>query len=253
MQSVTCYNYAYLDPTKPGRFRTEKVTFLFQPLYIGKGKNDRCLHGARALQEGRPLLTNKLLYKELVRLLKKGYEPVVVLFNDCTSSEDALSVEGDVIATLGRKGIEPSGILCNRALGGEIPDTTGLEPPIKGKKMKDVLSPEKYSLLIEKLRQPKTVAQKSKMVKTRRERGSYDGGATHPRAKTFTLISPSGEIFTVKGGLKKFCADNSLSWQTLYNNQNRGAIKVDRSKYKNTARLGEPFWNTIGWECRSTV
>ena len=36
------YNYVYLDPRKPGKFEFESICFLFEPLYVGKGKDDRC-------------------------------------------------------------------------------------------------------------------------------------------------------------------------------------------------------------------
>ena len=218
------YNYVYVDPTTPGRYETELVTFLFAPLYVGKGKRDRCLHGVIALREGKQILTNRLLYQDLKRLDQLGHDPVIVRFNDSTTCEGALQMEDNIIKLWGRRGIEEGGILCNRANGGKIPDISGV---------------------------PKTDEQNRKMVDTRRARGSYDGGAKHPRAKKFVITSPNGEVYEVVGGIKKFCTEHNLSWQTLYNNRNSGKIVLDRSKYKNVARLSEQFWNTIGWECRS--
>lgn len=251
MENVTCYNYAYLDLSVPGRFETDHVCFLFAPLYVGKGKNDRCNHGKIALQEGKQLLTNRLLYVELKKLQRMGYDPEILKFNEDVSSDFALKIESQIIATLGRKGMEAEGILCNRALGGEIPDTTGLAPPIKGRKMKDILSPKRYDAFIASCSRPKDPLAIKKMTETRRARGSYVGGEQHPRAKKFVLVSPNKQVFEITGGLKKFCAANNLSWQMLFANQNKGVISLDRTKHKNLKRLSERFWNTLGWECRT--
>lgn len=251
MENVICYNYVYLDLSKAAKVETTNVCFLFKPLYIGKGKNQRCEHGKIALEEGKQMLTNRLLYVELKRLQRRGFEPEILKFNEEATSEHTLEVEKNIIALLGRSGIESDGILCNRALGGEIPDTTGLAPPIKGCKMKDILSLEKYEAFIASCSKPKDKAAMKKMAQTRRARGSYTIGEKHPRAKKFVLISPDQQVFSVTGALKKFCADKNLSWQMLFANQNKGTITLDRSKHKNLKRLSERFWNTLGWECRT--
>lgn len=249
MKSSNCYNYVYLDPSAPSKIEAPSICFLFKPLYIGKGKNNRCLHGKIALEEGKQILTNRLLYTELKRLQRKGFDPEILKFNDGVSSSVALNLEKDLIDALGRKGIEDGGILCNRALGGEIPDTTGLSPSTKGRKMYDILSPERYEAFIAACSKPKTAETKEKMVQTRKKNGTYTTGSAHPRARTFFLISPTKERFEITGGLKKFCEAKNLSWQMLFSNQNAGVIQLDRSKHKNLKRLSERFWNTLGWEC----
>ena len=59
------YVYIYLDPRKPGRYCYEEVSFLFEPIYVGKGKNNRYkTHLTRAA-------TNILKYKiENIKLKK---------------------------------------------------------------------------------------------------------------------------------------------------------------------------------------
>jgi hypothetical protein len=251
MKIVTRYNYVYLDPTSPAKIETERICFLFAPLYVGKGKEDRCLHGKIALEEGKQLLTNRLLYVDLKRLQRRGFDPEILKFNDEVTNEEALDVEGKIISVLGRRGIDADGILCNRALGGETPDTTGLPPPTKGKKIKDFMTQDRYERYRVVMSRPKTDVAMKKMVSTRKSNGTYTTGSAHPRAKKFVLISPSAERFEVVGALKKFCEEQDLSWQTLFNNQNLGKIEVDRSKYKNTKRLSNRFWNTVGWECQT--
>ena len=36
------YVYALLDPRKPGRYEYKDICFLYEPFYIGKGKENRC-------------------------------------------------------------------------------------------------------------------------------------------------------------------------------------------------------------------
>jgi hypothetical protein len=252
MKHVTHYNYAYVDPTSPAKIETQDICFLFMPLYVGKGKLDRCLHGKIAIEEGKQLLTNRLLYVDLKRLQKRGFEPEILKFNDDSTNDDVLQVEGRVILKLGRKGIEADGILCNRALGGEIPDTTGLPSAIRGKKMIEHLHPDHYAKYIAAMSKPKSDDAIKKMVNTRKTNGTYKSGSSHQRARMFILVSPSETVFEVNGNLKKFCEEHNLSWQSLFNNQNAGKIKVDRSRYKNVSRLSTRFWNTVGWECRTS-
>lgn len=218
------YVYAYLDPQVSGKFVTPYFSFTFQPLYIGKGREERMYHGKIALIAGKYLLTNKMLYGRLCSLSRSGFDPVVVLIKDNLSAQEALDMEGQLIEQFGRLNKDPGGILFNRRKQGEIPDPSGL-------------SKDKAAML--------------KMKETRMKNGSYYTGADHAMAKTFQLQSPTGEVFSVCGGLKKFCASHNLSWQTLYSHIDQGPIVLDRSKHKNIARLTERFWNTLGWSIQS--
>lgn len=250
MKNTEFYNYAYLDLTKKRRIVTPTICFLFEPLYVGKGKGSRYQHGRIAIEEGKQLLTNKLLYADLKRLLRAGHDPEILKFNEESSNENSLLAEASIIEALGRRGIEQGGILCNRALGGEVPDTTGLPAPMRGKKVKDHLSPERYELYRHKITQPKTAEAIQKMVKARKENGTYQTGSQHPRAKTFVMISPAGQEFIVTGALKSFCSEKNLSWQLVYKNLDKGRIENCSSKYQNVNRQSEKFLNTLGWECR---
>lgn len=219
------YNYFYLDPSLSTRIELPTVCLLNFPLYVGKGKNDRFQHGIIALREEKELLTNKLLYKELLSLVKQGHEPLVMLFNTENTVDDCLEIEGQIILALGRKGLDEGGILCNRAKGGAMPDQTGI---------------------------PKSKEANEQMVRTRKKNGSYKTGKDHKMAKTFVLIDPTGITHEITGGLKTFCAAAGLSWQMLYNNANKGQLALDRNKHRNLKRLTPKFWNTLGWQLVST-
>lgn len=44
------YFYVYLDPRKPGRYCYKDISFLYEPLYVGKGKNKRYLVHIKSLK-----------------------------------------------------------------------------------------------------------------------------------------------------------------------------------------------------------
>ena len=98
---------------------------------------------------------------------------------------------------------------------------------------------------------PKTKEAMKKMVETRRSRGTYDGGEKHPRARKFTLILKDGTKIEIHGQLKRVCKELNLSWQTLYNNVDKGKIELDRNKYRNLQRLTPAFFNSLGCELKS--
>jgi hypothetical protein len=245
------YVYCYLDPSKKQNFETSLISVIYKPLYIGKGKKDRYKHGINAINELNAALTNKRLFCKLRNLQNNNFPPLVIKIFENLTNEEALNIEEKLIFELGRKTFDNNGILLNIALGGQIPDTTGVPPINKGKKIDDIYSSEKCIEIRELLKKPKTKEQNDKMVKTRKNNNSYYENENHQMAKHWTLISPSNEIFKIVGTLKKFCNEHNLSWQTLYNNKNKGPIILDRTKYKNLSRLTPNFFNTIGWELQT--
>lgn len=241
------YVYVYTDPSQKGRFIiNEKLVLLEKPIYVGKGKGDRHLHGIKNL------LTeyNHRFYNKLRKLSKRYTNLHPIKIEQNLSNKEAIQIESDIILNFGRLNYDAGGILLNIALGGETPDTTGVAASNKGKKYEDYLSEDRIHEIKTKLRiTPKNTAQ---MVKTRKQNGSYTTGKNHPRAKTFTIISSAGDLYHVNGQLKVFCEEHNLSWQTLFNNKNRGPIQIDRSRYKNLKRLTPRFFNTIGWSLSTT-
>jgi LEM-3-like GIY-YIG domain/NUMOD3 motif len=72
---------------------------------------------------------------------------------------------------------------------------------------------------------------KQKMSETRKRLGSARG-SNNPKAKTYQIISPDGEIFTVTGGLKDFCIQHSLKYSQM------GAVgRGEKEEWK-------------GWKCK---
>jgi hypothetical protein len=81
----------------------------------------------------------------------------------------------------------------------------------------------------------------AKMVATRKLRGTSAAGPTHHLAKTYTITSPSGEVFTVCGGLQSFCADLNISYGALRARIGKGPVKTNPNVTSTVAK------NTIGW------
>lgn len=69
-------------------------------------------------------------------------------------------------------------------------------------------------------------------------------GANNPRAKTYILIDPDGNKYTVTGRLREFCKEHCLSKVTLSKNVNKGPIKISPHNSHKEAT----FLNTMGWE-----
>jgi hypothetical protein len=107
------YLYAYLDPRKLGRYSYgDQISFLYEPFYIGKGKNDRYFqHIKEALvysgKSYNPVKTNKI--RKIVDSAK--VLPAVVIL-EYGSEDDILDKESALIQLIGRK-IYDEGPLTN--------------------------------------------------------------------------------------------------------------------------------------------
>ncbi len=92
------------------------------------------------------------------------------------------------------------------------------------------------NLRIAWLRRPATTEAHRKAL------GDAARGSKNGKAKTFILTSPVGVKFTVKGELRKFCAEHELSASKIFRFKNMGIIP--RLNYKN-ASLAD---NCQGWQ-----
>lgn len=124
------YVYAYLDPTRPGKFEiTEHCTLLYRPIYIGKGRLDRINVHMVKIKNG--TYQNHPFYNYLNVLHEEGLSPFIVkIFEDC--EEDlAYELECKSIACFGIK--SNNGLLYNLTLGGEVPVRISREQVLSGK------------------------------------------------------------------------------------------------------------------------
>jgi group I intron endonuclease len=110
------YVYAYLDPTKPikGFYDGLDLSFLFEPFYIGKGKEDRYV---KHLQDYK-LKNKNYLSNKINKLRSKSLEPIIVKLFENLTENDAFELEVNLINKIGKK-IEKRGPLVNIVNGGE--------------------------------------------------------------------------------------------------------------------------------------
>lgn len=109
------FNYIYLDPRKPGKFEYDSVSFLYEPIYVGLGKNKRDMfhltNKSHNLHLSRKLEKMKSIYK--LDYLKT----FVIRVDNHLSKEDAISNEIRLIKMIGRS--NSNGPLTNQTDGGE--------------------------------------------------------------------------------------------------------------------------------------
>ena len=111
------YIYVYLDPRKPGKYSFENLTFSYEPMYIGKGKDNRDMYHWRYCCD------NEILRRKLVKIKNLDLEPIVMRIQDRLTEQDALTQETHFIKLIGRLNLS-EGTLCNLTNGGE--GTSGL-------------------------------------------------------------------------------------------------------------------------------
>lgn len=105
------YVYALLDPRKPGYYRYGRWVFHFEPFYLGKGKGRRWK--AHKFNDG----FNKHKTRKIAKIFREGYEIEVRILKEELTEREALDLEVDMIAKIGRT--KHNGPLTNATDGGE--------------------------------------------------------------------------------------------------------------------------------------
>lgn len=116
------YNYIYLDPRKKGNFCYNglDICFLYEPFYVGKGKNNRFRDH---LYENKTTLKNNKIKK----IKNEGYSlyNFIIIFNNNKDEQFVLNKEASIIKNIGTelkiKGIK-KGPLTNMRIDG--PDSS---------------------------------------------------------------------------------------------------------------------------------
>ncbi len=104
------YIYIYLDPRKPGYYCYNNTCFLFEPVYIGKGKNGRY----RNLNENR---RNRYFIRKINKIKQSILEPIVFKLYENLNEQQSFELEIKLIKEIGR--IDLRGPLVNMTDGGE--------------------------------------------------------------------------------------------------------------------------------------
>ena len=198
------------------------------PYYIGKGSGDRA-------------------YKNGGRYCNTPPKNRIIYLKQNLTEEESFKHEIYMIFIFGRKDLG-TGILHNRSDGGEgssgairsdnvkkrISDSMKGNPKSKehiekvAKSRKGRRHTEDTKRKISKSNKGRILTEETrenmkKSMKKRWESGKFTGttGISYKRdkptnLKTFYLTSPDGMCYAVKDGLKKFCKNHSISYQTMY-------------------------------------
>lgn len=239
MQRPTFYNYIYLDPRKPGRYTYSTISFLFEPFYVGKGKNNRYKEHLLNIRKDHMITLNALFYNKLKKITSERV-PYIVKINFTDSEVDAYTEEVRLITEIGSSNISEinDGPLTNICLyaappnhkGKTYEEIYGVERGRAIKRKRSLLQkqrggygPSKHTEdTKKKISRSVSEAHASRdcslpeSAKRKISQKAKERLATHnPHNKEWTIVSPSGLETVVKTGLKRWCCDNNLSISTL--------------------------------------
>ena len=111
------YIYIILDPRYKGRYEYMGYVFENEPIYVGKGKQNRKefhLYNSRLESSNGNRLKNNILRK----VINGGSEPIIKIIEDKLIEEKAFEIETKLIKSIGRRD-QKKGTLTNLTDGGE--------------------------------------------------------------------------------------------------------------------------------------
>jgi hypothetical protein len=123
------YTYIYLDPRKKGHYCYKNVCFLYEPIYVGKGRGDRYLRHLSSLNRKK----NGHFRSKLLKILKSNLniKDHILMIGKRLTEQQAFNLEIALIKEIGRADLD-SGPLVNLTEGGE--GSSGCKRSIEFKK-----------------------------------------------------------------------------------------------------------------------
>lgn len=107
------YVYIYLNPLKSGNYSFGKLSFNYEPFYIGKGKGGRCMVHSTVIDQ-----RNKLK-QHIINKIKIGNKsPIIIKLYENISEYSAFRLEKYLINKIGRRDLK-LGPLTNLTNGGD--------------------------------------------------------------------------------------------------------------------------------------
>lgn len=110
------YVYVYLDPTKPGKYSYESISFMYEPFYVGKGTRNRDVSHLRS--------RHKTPFHDKLRTLE---HPLILRVQSLLTHDNAFYVEKELVDQIGRRSTNTGPLLNMRDGGlgyGEITEET---------------------------------------------------------------------------------------------------------------------------------
>ena len=118
MQNKRFYVYIYLDPRKKGHYCYKNISFLYEPIYVGKGTGTRKISHLKCINKhGNPYFGNKL-HKIASEFSKQEMQKYILIFGSLLEEQEAFDLETDLIEEIGRHDLK-LGSLTNLTDGGD--------------------------------------------------------------------------------------------------------------------------------------
>ncbi len=137
------YVYCYLDPRRPGKYSYDglDVCFLWEPFYIGCGKNNRLREHLSnyELNNEKRINHNRIKNKKIKDILSENLNPIIVILNNCIEKDLSREIEINLIDKIGRI-VKKDGPLSNISDGGDGGDNMKYMDPDKRKYLSERLS-----------------------------------------------------------------------------------------------------------------
>lgn len=220
------YTYLYLDPRKLGKFTYgNRVSFLYEPFYVGKGCNNRHLsHINEAIN------TNSRSYKlnKIRKILGEDFEPIIIKILDNVSERNAINKEIELIQVIGRYDLS-LGPLVNLTDGGD--GTSGL-----------IRTEEHTNKIVKKLKGQKRSDEQIKRISDSHiGQIPWNKDGSHTEESKSKISSTLNEFFNTNEGIE---ARNHLSnINSGENNPNFGRKQSQEEKDKRLqTRKENGYW-----------
>lgn len=144
------YLYIYLDPRKPGVYEyANLVTFFYEPIYVGKGKNDRYLSHIREVNHKKKSTRNSIKNNKIKKIIESGQLPITQILEYNTES-DILDIETTYILKIGRL-IDKTGPLTNikidNSYSNSVRKKISRNNGLVGRKFKSIIDPTTFEMM----------------------------------------------------------------------------------------------------------
>ena len=128
--STIYYTYIYLNPNKPGKYTYDnKITFFYEPFYVGKGKDSRWyahLYEAIRLRTASKKWINKNntnphKLNTIIGILNDNKSPIIIKLQSNLTNDQAHLAEIILIDCIGRRNLKvgPLTNITNGGTGGD--------------------------------------------------------------------------------------------------------------------------------------
>ena len=134
------YVYIYLNPLKDGNYNFGKYRFDYEPFYVGKGKNKRCLTHLYVIDN-----QNSLKQRILNKIRMNNKIPIIIKLRENITEYTAFRLEKYLINRIGRRDLK-LGSLSNLTNGGDGVSGTIVTPKKRNNMISEKRPIVKYNM-----------------------------------------------------------------------------------------------------------